>query len=86
MKKKIGKRLSGSGRAYQRLKKMGEKFANPAQQAAAMAAIKASGKYKEPKEGSMPDKADQMKHKMLTHSDKEKLLKIRQMLDKEKKK
>lgn len=45
--------------------------------------IKLSGKFSK-NEGHMPDKADQMKHKMLTPSDKDKLLKVRQMLDKEK--
>ena len=37
------------------------------------------------KEGYMPNYADKMKKKMMTPSDKDKLMKIRQMLDKEKK-
>ena len=62
MKKKFGNRLTGSGRAYQRLKKRGE--------------------YKE---GSGPTMADKIKKDNMKQSDKDKLLKIRQMLDREKK-
>jgi hypothetical protein len=62
MKKKFGNRLTGSGRAYQRLKKRGE--------------------YKE---GSGPSMGDLQKRANMKQSDKDKLLKIRQMLDKEKK-
>ena len=62
MKKKFGNRLTGSGRAYQRLKKRGE--------------------YKE---GSGPSMGDLQKRANIKQSDKDKLLKIRQMLDKEKK-
>ncbi len=44
-----------------------------------------SAKRGDQKEGYMPNYADKMKKKMITPSDKSKLLKIRQMLDKEKK-
>ena len=44
-----------------------------------------SAKRGDQKEGIMPNYADKMKKKMMTPSDKDKLLKIRQMLDKEKK-
>ena len=44
-----------------------------------------SAKRGDQKEGYMPNYADKMKKKMITPSDKDKLLKIRQMLDKEKK-
>lgn len=44
-----------------------------------------SAKRGDQKEGYMPNYADKMKKKMMTPSDKSKLLKIRQMLDKEKK-
>ena len=62
MKKKMGKRLTGSGRAYQKLKKRGE--------------------YNE---GSGPSMSDLQKRANIKQSDKDKLLKVRQMLDKEKK-
>ena len=44
-----------------------------------------SAKRGDKKEGYMPNYADKMKKKMMTPSDKDKLMKIRQMLDKEKK-
>jgi len=44
-----------------------------------------SAKGGDKKEGFMPNYADKMKKKMMTPSDKDKLLKVRQMLDKEKK-
>lgn len=50
-KERLGpKKAAGDGMETFKKKPMGEKFANAAQQAAVMADIKASGKYKKPKE------------------------------------
>jgi len=50
-KERLGpKKATGDGMETFKKKPMGEKFANAAQQAAVMADIKASGKYKKPKE------------------------------------
>ena len=49
-KERLGPKVKGSGLDTFKKKPMGEKFANAAQQAAVMADIKASGKYKKPKE------------------------------------
>lgn len=49
-KERLGPKVKDSGLDTFKKKPMGEKFANAAQQAAVMADIKASGKYKKPKE------------------------------------